>query len=67
MGMVVGRWRAGTRATRSMSKIILQTTSKPGAMHISLFTPLTDLNKQSVATTTCWDLAELKARSAGGT
>ena len=53
------------RDISDVMKIILQTTTKPGSMHISLFTPLTDLNKTTVATTTCWDLAELKARSGG--
>lgn len=52
------------RDITDVMKIVLQTNTKPGAMHVSLFTPLTDLNKDTIGGRgACWDLAELKAKS----
>ena len=52
------------RDITDVMKIVLQTNSKPGAMHVSLFTPLTDLNKDTISGAgTCWDLAELKHKN----
>lgn len=52
------------RVITDLMKVVLQTTTKPGAMRVSLFTPLTDLNKATIgAPGACWDLAELKTRT----